>query len=249
MVENVKEPVENANTEKPVVTIQTVEEGKEIVVQEDMEVVLQNGKVALQVSSQDGIMVGTVEQILTACFSEEEIEQIKNGMTAEVQASIVRINKEDVSESDRNLMQSSYKNYAKSIEGLEFGDYIDIQIATKLGDNDWKQLHELNGEVELALDIPESLLAEGRTYYIMRNHNDECTLLEDLDEELQTITIATDKFSTYAIMYTDSNVEKLNIAKVDQTQKVTPWILFGVFVLLMILFGVLVERKRRSRVE
>ena len=108
VVENVKEPVENANTEKPVVTIQTVEEGKEIVVQEDMEVVLQNGKVALQVSSQDGIMVGTVEQILTACFSEEEIEQIKNGMTAEVQASIVRINKEDVSESDRNLMQSSY---------------------------------------------------------------------------------------------------------------------------------------------
>ena len=57
------------------------------------------------------------------------------------------------------------------------------------------------------------------------------------------------KFATYAIMYTDSNVEKLNIAKVDQTQKVTPWILFGVFVLLMILFGVLVERKRRSRVE
>lgn len=249
VVENVKEPVENANTEKPVVTIQTVEEGKEIVVQEDMEVVLQNGKVALQVSSQDGIMVGTVEQILTACFSEEEIEQIKNGMTAGVQVSIVRINKEDVSEADRNLMQTSYKNYAKSIEGLEFGDYIDIQIAIKLGDNDWKQLHELDGEVELALDIPESLLAEGRTYYIMRNHNDECTILEDLDEELQTITIVTDKFSTYAIMYTDSNVEKLNIAKVDQTQKVTPWILFGVFVLLMILFGVLIERKRRSRVE
>ena len=99
------------------------------------------------------------------------------------------------------------------------------------------------------MDIPESLLAEGRTYYIMRNHNGECTLLEDLDEELQTITIATDRFSTYAIMYTDSNVEKLNIAQVDQTPKVTPWILFGVFVLLMILFGVLVERKRRSRVE
>lgn len=246
---NVEEPTENANTEKPVFTIQTVEEGKKIVVQEDMEVVLQNGKIAFQVSSQDGIMVGTVEQILTACFSEEEIEQIKNGMTAGVQASIVRINKKDVSESDRNLMQSSYNNYAKSIEGLEFGDYIDIQIATKLGDNDWKQLHELNGEVELVLDIPESLLAEGRTYYIMRNHNGECTLLEDLDEELQTITIATDRFSTYAIMYTDSNVEKLNIAQVDQTPKVTPWILFGVFVLLMILFGVLVERKRRSRVE
>ena len=191
-------------------------------------------------------MTGTVEQILMTCFSEEEIEQIKSGTTAEVRVVIIRI-REDVPKQDEKVMQKTYERYTESIEGLQFGDYVDIMIETRFGDNDWQQVHELNGEVELTLNIPEQLLADGRTYFVMRNHNDKCTILEDLDEDHDTITIATDQFSTYAILYTDSVVENINLAELNQTQSVIPWMLFGVFVLLMLAFGVLVERKRRSR--
>ena len=44
---------------------------------------------------------------------------------------------------------------------------------------------------------------EGRTYFAIRNHEGECTILEDKDSEAYTITISTGLFSTYAITYTD----------------------------------------------
>ena len=36
---------------------------------------------------------------------------------------------------------------------------------------------------------------------IVRNHNGECTLLNDLDDNPDTITFRTNCFSTYAIVY------------------------------------------------
>lgn len=239
--ENVEKP-----TEKPVISIQTVNEGSEIPVKEDVKVILRSGEISLQVVSDAGSVIGTVQQILEACFIEEELEQIKSGTNAEVRTLIVKIG-EDVSKKDEDIIQDAYQKYEKSIEGLQFGEYVDIVIETKIGDGEWKQVHELNDEIEITLSISDQLLADGRSYYVVRNHNDKCTILEDLDSDPNTITIRTGQFSTYAILYTDADVEHIDVQKLNQKTNVLPWILFGAFVALIILFGVEIERRRRIR--
>ena len=42
-------------------------------------------------------------------------------------------------------------------------------------------------------------------YSIIRCHDGVCTLLEDLDTNPDTITIKTDRFSTYAVVYTNNS--------------------------------------------
>lgn len=53
----------------------------------------------------------------------------------------------------------------------------------------------------LVIGVPEELQEEGRTYYIIRAHEGEYTLMTDMDDEQNTITIRTEMFSSYAIAY------------------------------------------------
>ncbi len=51
------------------------------------------------------------------------------------------------------------------------------------------------------IGVPEELRGDGREYYIIRVHDGKYTLLEDMDDEPNTITVVTDMFSSYAIAY------------------------------------------------
>ena len=55
--------------------------------------------------------------------------------------------------------------------------------------------------VAIVIDMPEELSGINAEFYIVRVHAGECTLLQDLDDEAETITIETERFSTYAIAY------------------------------------------------
>ncbi len=72
-------------------------------------------------------------------------------------------------------------------------------------------LSELDKEITFNVALPEDLtkVEEGytRTYYIVRYHGDEA---EIIDTELNgnVLTFASDKFSTYAIAYTDTKTEE-----------------------------------------
>ena len=90
---------------------------------------------------------------------------------------------------------------AEQNKKMVIGTILNIELQGKVGESDWKIFTELNEEVLITLDIPEELRKKDVIYYIVRNHDGEYTLLEDLDEEINTITFKTDRFSTYAIVY------------------------------------------------
>ncbi len=142
-------------------------------------------------------------------------------------------------------MQERITEYAQHIEGLEFGSYVDITIERQVGNGGWKKLHELNGETEITLKIPETLMAEGRTYYVERNHEGECTLLEDLDSEDTTITILTDRFSVYAILYRDNVAEDTGLTETNQSSSSVLWVI-GSTVILLALIALLFFKKRHG---
>ncbi len=66
--------------------------------------------------------------------------------------------------------------------------------------------------IDLVVSLPENLpeVKEGynRTYYIVRQHNDDIELLDtSLTEDGKGLTFKSDKFSTYAIAYIDTKIE------------------------------------------
>ena len=66
------------------------------------------------------------------------------------------------------------------------------------------KITELNALISITIDIPEELRAENRVFAIVRVHDGIAEILEDLDNDPDTITVITDRFSTYAIVYRDA---------------------------------------------
>ena len=52
--------------------------------------------------------------------------------------------------------------------------------------------------------LTKKLLANADVFYVLRLHEGEATLLYDVDDDPETVTINTDGFSTYVLLYQDN---------------------------------------------
>lgn len=57
--------------------------------------------------------------------------------------------------------------------------------------------------ITVKLSVPESIKKDGRIFAAARIHNGTAELLKDMDDNPDTISFETDRFSTYAIVYSD----------------------------------------------
>ena len=148
-----------------------------------------------------GILVSSYENIVNACLGREEQQRVNDGSKIDIRLTVTSL--ENVPADDKASMESYVEELAEQINGLTIGDYIDLQLEKRIGTEEWKKISETNEDIVITIDIPENLKKQGAVYSIMRCHNGESTLLEDLDDNQDTITIKTGKFSTYAIVYTE----------------------------------------------
>lgn len=76
-----------------------------------------------------------------------------------------------------------------------------------------EQLTEVEGGVSIKLQLPSTLASvkKGfkRTYYVIRLHDGVTTVLPAVDNGDRTITFKSDKFSTYTLVYNDSEIKKV----------------------------------------
>ncbi len=102
------------------------------------------------------------------------------------------------------------------------------------------------------IGIPETLKAEGREFTIIRSHDGTYTLLPDLDDNPDTITVSTDLFSAYAIAYeqadqTDGNV-KCGLCHICPTfLGICYFIWIAVIVAAVLLIWILVRRRKEEK--
>lgn len=128
-------------------------------------------------------------------FSDEELAAIGN---APVNVTLsVKGGETSVSSADAGVVENAVSGL-----GLTLGQYFDITLYASVA-GDRTQITETNGNITLVIDIPEDLLGENRVYSMIRVHNGEETVLEDLDKNPASITFRTDRFSTYALVYKD----------------------------------------------
>ena len=108
-----------------------------------------------------------------------------------------------VSDTDKSKIEEKSDNYT-------VGMYLDVNLFKKVGTSEATKVSKTEGdaEVEISFVVPESLRASGRTYEIIRVHDDVASVIEgSYNETSYTFTFKTSQFSSYAIAYKDSSPE------------------------------------------
>lgn len=141
--------------------------------------------------------------IANAVLAPEQIELIHNGEAIEIRIDVKDIS-EKVPAQDKKAIESGIEAYQKEVTGLVLGMYVDISMFIKIGAGDWNAVTETDQPVEMVIGIPETLQSGGREFYIIRAHGGEYTFMNDLDDAQDTITVSTDRFSSYAIAYVET---------------------------------------------
>lgn len=106
---------------------------------------------------------------------------------------------EDLDETEQTLITETVEALTDEV----FAFVLDLSLSKWIGNSE-TEITDLNGKtITITIDIPEDYLADGRTFSIIRIHDGEVTVLDDLDNDPTTITFETGLFSTYAVSYTD----------------------------------------------
>ena len=141
-----------------------------------------------------------------ASYSEEQQAALKEGGKADVKVSV---SKTTPSEEDKKLVEAQLNSTNKIAMYLDLGVKVSIKDAdgTVIGSD--VALSETGTPVQFTVTLDDSFINTNntvdRTYQVVRIHEGKVDVLPaTFDPETKTITFESDKFSTYALMYTDT---------------------------------------------
>lgn len=144
------------------------------------------------------IKISSVYNFIKSATGDDGMLLIKNGSDIMLRLSVIKKNG-NVTEDVKKVMENATENSSVTGKKLVIGEYVDLIYEMK-NKEAWTKLSELQNEIEITIAVPDELKGKN-VYYILRNHDGVCDMLMDLDDDPDTITFRTDRFSTYAIVY------------------------------------------------
>lgn len=176
-----------------------------IVIPSDAELIVQPNTPSVSISGFDR------NSIIYAILTDEELADVENGVldldNLQVYLQVENIGEDNVPAADI----VSINSIASSIKGFVKGMYLDMSMYKTFGDGIHTKITktELDEKITITIEIPAELSAPSgkvRTFYIVRVHDGVAELLEAVVKD-NKITFETDRFSTYAIGYTETDAE------------------------------------------
>ncbi len=154
-------------------------------------------------------MFGSLKTILTSSWYKNKDNYIIGMSTPKENTmwqifSAYTIPKED-SELFKKTMEAKYK----------IARFYDINLFKGINDDlKFEEVLETSDKVKITLNIPTTLskVEDGykRTYYVIRLHNGKTDILDVTLTDDNKVSFETDKFSSYALAYTDEKIENTN---------------------------------------
>ena len=157
-----------------------------------------------------------ISNVLT---DEEQTNVAKGDVSVGIYLEVKDVTREEISGLDKEAAEEALQQNPVTEKDTQVGMFLDIglykEITTsneRVTETKTTQVKELADKVTISIDIPEELLGDGsaaRVYRIVRVHEDaDGNLITDIidgefDPETKKFTFQTDKFSTYALVYTD----------------------------------------------
>ncbi len=136
------------------------------------------------------------DDLIKAALEEDEQEIVKNGINVKIILSI-----EDATVSVQTNDKKKVETEISKVSHCKLGQYLDVKLLKIIGETEEK-IAETKAPITVTFEIPESLRGK-KEYSVIRVHGSETTILKDQDNDPNTVTIATDKFSTYALVYVE----------------------------------------------
>ncbi len=136
------------------------------------------------------------DTLANAALSEDDKQQVAAGNNIKIRLVVKDIGG-TVPEGDKNLVEASLG------DKYTVGQYLDVELIKELNGNR-TNITQTQGLIQIIITIPDGMKGNNRTYAIMRVHNGVVDILADKDANPDTITIETDRFSTYTLVYEES---------------------------------------------
>ena len=166
---------------------------------------------------QEQVSVSNFYDVIQSCFSEDEKLSAFQGNEVDL---VVNISQADQTVSQKD--QEGIEQAAQKTSGMTVGQYFDVTV-NKTVQGQTESVTELSKEMEMVINVPSELKGKNREFCIIRSHQNAdgsvlVSVIKDLDNNANTITFRSDKFSAYAIAYVErsglSNTQKQIFAAV-----------------------------------
>ena len=144
--------------------------------------------------------VSDTAAVVRAVLTPVQLQSVAAGENIEIRVDVKDISG-NVPKKDKSTIENGMKEYRKEMPDLILGMYVDISLFMKIGEADWNAVTGTEEPIEVVIGIPLKLQSTDREFFIIRSHEGEYTLLTDMDDAPDTVTIHTDRFSAYAIAY------------------------------------------------
>ena len=150
---------------------------------------------------------------------------------------------DEISDSDMEICKSA-------LENGKLGAALDLNLY-KQTDNSYKQISSTASPIKIRIRVPEQLLnwdsTKQRKFSILRIHEGEPTLIDaDYDAYTRSLTFDTSQFSTYMLVYEDSDV---NLTLADHTWQLLnsrTVLIFSCMLSIALIALLVYDRRRRS---
>ncbi|MCM1082102.1 MAG: hypothetical protein NC428_01360 [Clostridium sp.] len=134
------------------------------------------------------------DELINSAFTKDEI---KSGKHLKVDLIVAALSEASVGQSDLEAIKAAAKkrkiavildmNIVKFIDGIVSGN-----------------VNKLDKEITITIDVPKEFQAANRKFSIIRLHDGIAEELPDLDDNPNTVTFTTGKFSLYTLIYEDA---------------------------------------------
>lgn len=146
----------------------------------------------------------STEELADMLLTDGEKKEMENGKDIKIILDVKDAGN-SVSVEDKKLVEETLKGFMAN--SYTMGQYLDISLYKMIGDSR-TDITETEKKIRIVIDVPHSLKnvdsKRTRTFAIIRTHDGSAEILTDLDNNEDTITMETDRFSTYAIVYKDT---------------------------------------------
>ncbi len=143
------------------------------------------------------------------------VEAVKAGKTIETVLEANEVETKDVPKEDVKVIEKVLEKEDK------IASYLDVSVLLKVEEDTIGKITELENKVKVSVEVPTTLpeVEKGytRNYYVIRVHNGETTKL-DVEIVDGKLVFETDKFSTYALAYSDVKDEEKTTTEVKPTE-------------------------------
>lgn len=147
-------------------------------------------------------------------LTKKELSTLSDGGNADMLLQVENKEAKHVTKAETRLVEKLLDEHTQIGAFLDISLYLSVKDAAGKLVKDKEKIHNPKTTFTIKVSIPKKLRTAGtakRTYEIIRVHDGKSEILPSkYNEKDQTITFETNKFSTYAIAYTETGKDKTN---------------------------------------